>query len=820
MKLLMTFVLGMLVWFAMSPFSAVSANNYKNLVPAKPVVPQKAVPFTTAEVRLLEGPFKASQDTAAKYLLRLDLDRLLAPYRAGVGLPAKASAYPGWETKTLPGVGLAFYLSGISRLYATTGLDEYGKRMRYVLDELNACQKQSGGFLLGTTNGRAILTRVEREGRYKGFSSWNGTGEATPYYSMEKLFSGLRDAWRIGQQRQALEIAIRLADWLEGHMSHLSDTQLQELMTAEFGGMNWVLADLYADTGDPRYLAMSKRWQHRWLTDALAQGRDDLAEKHANAQFPKISGLAARYPYSGDAADLNTARFFWESVVRHHSYATGGNSESEHFGPPDVLGDKLTPFTEENCNSYNMLRLTSLLFSIEPRVEYADFLERVLYNHILPAQHHDDGRVCYFLPLAPGAAKIYEDSFEEFTCCVCSGMDSYVRHGEYIYGHGANNLFLNLFVASEVNWADKGVTLRQETAFPESELTTLRITCRQPVEFALNVRYPAWAARGMTVRINGTGQPLNGKPGEYCRFARTWRDGDEVEVKIPFSLRTEELPGDSNRIALFCGPILLAGEVAPSTGWPGAADSAATVLLPGGKPLDQWLAPVGNPLTFTTTIAAPKQVKLKPFYQTGEEPYAVYWERLTSMHWKQRAAAWAARVAENRRREERTVDWVDVGNTASETAHGLQGKSTCRQVPLGTITAEGAASPPPTITSHQRVGILQTRNFRLTTGPNSFGYRVKVPDKEPAELICTFFGRQPYPVSNRLFYRITVDGKTVAQERLEADRSFTTGLHVKVIPIPIEMTAGKSAVQILFEPDKGARTDNLMELRVITAAKK
>jgi DUF1680 family protein len=786
--------------------------------PAVPQMPPIAKAFTTGEVRLLPGPFQDSQDAAARYLLSLDLDRLLAPYRTSVGLPAKAPAYPGWETNTLPGVGLAFYLSGLARLQALSadGAGEYGGRMQRILDELAECQEKGQGYLLGTTNGRSILARVEREGYWKGFGAFNGAGEATPYYAMEKLFSGLRDAYRIARQPRALAIAVRLADWLERHLAQLDDARLEALMQVEFGGMNWVLADLYADTGDARYLAMARRWRHRWLTDALAAGRDELAGKHGNAQFPKISGLVAQYPFTGDAADLRTARFFWERVARHHSYATGGNSESEHFGPPDQLGGTLTPYTEENCNSYNMLRLTSLLHGIEPRGEYADFLERVMFNHLLPAQHRTDGRVCYFLPLAPGSKKVFEHPYEEFTCCVCSGMDSYVRHADYIYSRGADDLWVNLYAASELTWAEKGVTLRQETRFPFEEATTLRLRLRAPVQFRLQLRHPRWATHGMTVRINGVAQTVGGGPGEFWGIGRLWRDGDVVAVGLPLALRTEPLPGDPTRVALLAGPILLAGEVAASTAWPDPADTAATLLVSNGRPLAEWLKPGAEPLQFKAAVARPGEVRVKPFFQTDEELYTVYWEALSDEQWREREAQWTRLQAERQRREARTVDRVEVGNPASEAAHGFKGAGTVRLPPAALTPAAVGAAPRGTyITLHHRTGFLPERNYRVALAPSSFSYRLQVPKEGPADLVCTFFGRCPYPRPLRLNYQVKIDGVTVATEKVTTTDGFPTFLHEKVIALPPELTAGKSAIEVAFVPGPGGRTENVMEVRVV-----
>ena len=346
----------------------VSCRNSQDFVPkANQLVPVKASGFSIGEVKLLDGPFKESQDAEAKYLLSLDLDRLLSPFLTESGLKPKAPAYPGWETRSLPGVALSFYLSGASRLYKLTGNEIYQKNLKYLLSGLSECQAKNDGYLLGSRSGKEVFKKLETDGYYPEFSNW-GEGHGEPYYVLEKLFSGLIDAYRICNNQDALRIATNLADWLERHMSHISDTELQKIMNEEYGGMNWVLSDMYVITGNEKYLAMSKRWEDDHVTIPLKKGIDVLTGIHANTQFPKMSGLAARYPYTADSSDLKGATFFWDRVVSHRTYVTGGNSESEYFWPLDSLSNTLTPFTEENCNVYNMLKLTSLLYKIEPKV--------------------------------------------------------------------------------------------------------------------------------------------------------------------------------------------------------------------------------------------------------------------------------------------------------------------------------------------------------------------------------------------------------------------------------------------------------------------
>jgi uncharacterized protein len=392
-------------------------------------VPQKTYGFNVGEVKLLDGPFKESQDAEAKYLLSLDIDRLLAPFRSEAGLEPKAESYPGWELN-LPGVALSFYLSGASRLYLLTGEKKYLENINHILDELEICQSRNEGYLMGGKGLKQVFEKLSKEGYYEDWAWGDGYGE--PFYCLEKLYSGLIDIYRICNNKKALKILVNLTEWLDKHISHLSDEDMQKIMSVEFGGMNWVLSDMYVITGNKRYLAMSKRWQDNQVMVPMTKGIDVLIGKHGNTQFPKISGLAARYPYTADSSDLKGATFFWESVVNHRTYVTGGNTESEYFRSRDSLSNALTPFTAENCNEYNMLKLTSLLFKIEPRVEYADFIERTLFNHILSTQNTEDGRVCYHLPLIPGGERYYLPLYDEFSCCVCSAMDSYTRHSEYI----------------------------------------------------------------------------------------------------------------------------------------------------------------------------------------------------------------------------------------------------------------------------------------------------------------------------------------------------------------------------------------------------
>jgi DUF1680 family protein len=769
--------------------SSSCTNSGEYLPKAKQIVPQKAFSFKIGEVKLLDGPFKESQDAEAKYLLSLDLDRLVAPFRTESGLEPKAKAYPGWETNSLPGVAASFYLSGVSRLYAHTGEEIYLKNLNYILDEMSLCQSKNDGYLLGSRGGKELFSKLEKEGFYPGFNDWsNGHGE--PYYVLEKLFSGLIDAYRICNNQKALTIVTDLTNWLDRHMSHISDTDMEKIMGVEYGGMNWVLSDMYVITGNKKYLEMSKRWHDSEVIVPMTKGVDVLTAIHANTQFPKMSGLAARYPYTGDPGDLLAAEFFWESVVNHRTYVTGGNSESEYFCPKDSMSHTLTPYTEENCNEYNMLKLTSLLYSIDPRVEYANYMERTLFNHILSAQNPADGKICYFLPLMPGAERVYHSLFESFSCCVCSGLDSYTRHSEYIYAHNGSDIFVNLFIASELNWKDKGISLRQETNFPREDFTAFKFECSKETEAGLLIRNPEWLSEPLTIKINGELQSIAPSNG-YIGLKRKWKTGDIVEIRLPMNIRIESTPDDKNRIALFHGPILLAGEFGKEEADELTEVNEAPALVPGDKPVDQWLKPAGDPLQYVLTISRPKQVNLKPFFALKTGAYAVYWQNMTEKDWQKRIAMNEKRKLEQEHLERITIDKVIVGNEDSENKHMLTGKSRA---------GKGNG------------GILNDLIWRTATDKEGFSYILKVPSDAPASLVCKFMGRVQYENWN---CKIKIDTTGIALLQRGKDDSYPVNPFEYTFPIPGGLTKGKKTVKVSFEVGAANRMPRLMEVRVI-----
>ncbi|MCA1619983.1 MAG: glycoside hydrolase family 127 protein [Acidobacteria bacterium] len=748
-------------------------------------VRREARDFDLADVRLLDGPFKRAMALDAEYLLQLDPDRLLSWFRKEAGLKPKGAVYGGWEAQGIAGHSLGHYLTACSMMYAATGDARFRQRVGYVVDELERCQKANGGgYVAAIPGGKKIFREVAAgDIRSKGFDL---NGGWVPWYTMHKLFAGLLDAHRHCASAKALAVVRGLADWAERTTAGLTDEQFQRMLAAEHGGMNESLAELYARTGDERYLRLSRRFHHRAVLDPLARREDRLAGLHANTQIPKVIGLARVHELTGDMPARAAAEFFWERVVGHHSYVIGGNSEGEHFGPPDKLDARLGQSTCETCNTYNMLKLTRHLFTWRPAGVYADYYERALYNHILASQNPEDGMFCYFVPLKPGAQKTYSTPYDSFWCCVGTGMENHARYGEAIYFRGEDALWVNLFIPSELRWKERGLTLRQETHYPDEETVRLSFDARKPTPLALRVRYPAWATEGMTVSVNGRPQQLNAKPGGFVEVRRVWRRGDQVELKIPMSLRLEAMPDNPNRAAVLYGPTVLAGEL-------GLEDEAGVgglvsvpVMVTENRPLHEWIRPVeGRPSTFRTTGAGrPRDVTLYAFHRMHGRRYTVYWDLFTPREWSEREAEYKAEVERARRLEALTVDFAQPGEMQPERDHRMQGERT-------------------------EAGEHSGRKWRHARDGGWVSFELKVMPREPVSLVCTYWGSETGPRN----FDILVDGVRVATQSLQNDRP---GQFFDVTyPIPVELTRGREKVTVRFQARPGNTAGGLYGLRVV-----
>ena len=742
----------------------------------KPAITPKVAPFPLADVRLLDGPFKDGQDRAVKYLLSLEPDRFLANFREEAGLPPKAKHYGGWESRGVSGHAGGHYLSACALAFAATGDKQFLDRVNYFVEELAACQQANGnGYVAAIPNGQKVYAEVAAGNiRSAGFDL---NGCWVPNYTMHKVFAGLRDAYRLGGNSNALAVERGLADWFEKTHANLAEEQMQKIMVAEHGGLNETFADLYADTGDARYLKLSRRFHHRAILDPLARQEDILPGKHANTQIPKIIGLATRYELTGDANDRAAADFFWDRVVNHHSYVTGGHCDHEHFGAPDKLNDRLSTMTTETCNVYNMLKLTEHVFGWDANPAAADFYERALLNHIRGTQH-PDGRVIYNLSLQPGHHKEYQSPYDGFTCCVGSGMENHVKYGEAIYFHDAAGLWVNLYLASEVRWRTRGATLRQETAFPFSDTSTFTVSCEHPGEWTLQLRRPYWATQGMSVRVNGEAVDVTAKPSSYAALRRTWMNGDKVEVTLPMALRTESMPDNPKRIAVFHGPTLLAANLGAVNDPAAGGTFYVPALVTDGRPVANWVKPIaGEKLTFETKgVGRPRDVRLEPFFALHDRRYTVFLDEFDAAQWQAREASYRAGQERLKQLEARTLDVLRIGEMQPERDHELKGAKTSAGEALG-------------------------RKWRHATDGGWFAFKLKVQPGQANELVVTYWGSDGG--GNRLF-DILIDDRTIATQRLEKNRpeEFFDVTYV----IPPALTQGKSEVMVKFQahPDSWA----------------
>ena len=598
----------------------------------------KAAAFELSEVRLLDGPFKSAQDLDATYLLSLDPERLLHNFRVNAGLPSTAKPLGGWESPTieLRGHFVGHYLSACSMMYQSTGRQEFKDRVDYLVTELGKCQDKLGtGYL-------SAFPASEFDRLEAGQHVW------APYYTVHKILAGLLDAYRFCGNQKALEMATRMADYFDGRIAKLSPEQIERMLHTvgrgpgtEFGGMSEALHDLYGFTGNPEHLKLASTFDRAWFLDPLADGQDKLAGLHANCHIPQVEGFARHYELTGDEGCRDAADFFWDIVTGRHSFVTGSNSFAEHFAKPGVEASQLSPTTGETCNTYNMLKLTRHLFEWDPQAKYADYYERALYNHILGSIDPDTGTTIYFLSLLPGHFKVYGTPTESFWCCNGTGVENHAKYGDSIYFHSPDGqtLWVNLYIASELQWKEKGLTLRQETQFPVESTSTLLVSTTHPQRLAVKLRVPVWATAGVSVKVNGQPQDATAAPESYLTLDRQWIDGDKIELSLPMKLTLYRAMDLKDNVALLYGPIVLAGELGHDH-MP-LSDHATdqnkyNKIRPGTVPAlvtddanpEDWLKPVpGKPLTFTTDhVGEPNDATLIPLYDIHHECYTVYWK--------------------------------------------------------------------------------------------------------------------------------------------------------------------------------------------------
>lgn len=603
--------------------------------------------FALSEVTLLDGPFKHAQDLNVDVLLKYDVDRLLVPFLKEAGLTPKGESFPNWDG--LDGHVGGHYLTALAIHYASTGNEECKRRMEYMIAELKRCQQKNGnGYIGGVPNGARLWEELKKGNVQLIWKYW------VPWYNVHKIYAGLRDAWLYAGNEEARQMFLDLCDWGLTVIAPLTDTQMEQMLENEFGGMDEVYADAYQMTGNEKYLHAAKRFSHHWLLDSMAAGVDNLDNKHANTQVPKVVGYQRIAELCDDKTYDEAARFFWHTVVDTRSLALGGNSRREHFAAKDdcksYVDDREGP---ESCNTNNMLKLTEGLFRMSPEARYADFFERAMYNHILSTQHPQHGGYVYFTSARPAHYRVYSAPNSAMWCCVGTGMENHGKYGEFIYTHVHDSLFVNLFVASELNWKKEGIKLRQNTRFPNEEGSKLTVFLKRSKQFKLMIRYPHWVKKGeMKIVCNGKDYAADASPSSYVCIDRKWKDGDVVEIQMPMHVTLEELPNVPEYVAIMRGPVLLGarmgtehldGLVADDSRWGHIASGELvpvyeTPFLIGEREdilekLNQMKPVAGKPFSYTVPglfrEAKYADLILEPFWQIHDSRYMMYWLSMT-----------------------------------------------------------------------------------------------------------------------------------------------------------------------------------------------
>lgn len=594
-----------------------------------------ATPFPMEQVRLLDGPFLEAAKTNHDYLSSLPEERLVHNFRVNAGLPSSAEPLGGWEDPQceLRGHYTGHFLSASALMYASTGDEAVKAKGDAIVADLAKCQQKFGNGYLSAFP-QSFFDRL-RDGR----------GVWAPFYTLHKIMAGNLDMYTYCHNEQALAVAEGLAGWIGHWTTGISDAHMQRILQTEYGGMNESLFNLFGLTGKGEYFFIGRRFEKPAFFDPLAGHRDELKGLHVNTHIPEVIGAARRYELTGEPYYHEVAKYFWDEVTEERCYATGGTSNGEHWRTdPGNLSTELSVSSEECCCGYNMLKLTRHLHQWTADPRYMDYYERTLFNSRLGTQHPDNGLKMYYLPLETGYWKFFNSKFNSFWCCTGTGSEEFSKFNDSIYSRNDHEAFVNLFIASEARWPEKGLTIRQQTRFPEQEGTSLVVKAKEPVAAGINIRIPSWAVDGGSVTLNGKPLPAFSSPGSYLNINRTWADGDRLEVKLPMRLHAEALLGDPTQQAVLYGPIVLAGRL----GQDGLteqmqydADHGPTELAPRGRPegtmavdmkfTDEvqsapWVEPVpGQPLVFRTT-GQQSAATLIPLNRVFGERYGVYWK--------------------------------------------------------------------------------------------------------------------------------------------------------------------------------------------------
>lgn len=761
--------------------------------------------FPIGDVTLLDGPLKQARDLNIQTLLQYDCDRLLAPYRKEAGLTPKAKTYPNWDG--LDGHVGGHYLTAMA-LNAATGDEECRRRMEYMIGELEECadaynrnHPEWGKGYVGGFPGSAKLWSAFKKGDFGiYFGSW------APFYNLHKMYAGLRDAWLYCDNEKAKSLFLGFCDWAIDLTAGLSDEQMEHMLGNEHGGMNEVLADAYAITKDEKYLECAKRFSHKRLFTPMSQRQDCLDNMHANTQVPKVIGFERISELSGNEIYHTASAYFWDVVTGRRSLAFGGNSRREHFPSNDACTDFINDIDgPESCNTNNMLKLTENLHRRNPEARFADYYELATFNHILSTQHPEHGGYVYFTPARPRHYRNYSAPNEAMWCCVGTGMENHGKYGQFIYSKKGDALYVNLFVASELNWKEKGIKLRQETDFPYSESSKITLT-EGKGKFTMLVRYPGWVKPGeFSVTVNGEQVPLISGPSSYVAIDRKWKKNDVIELTFPMHNSVKYLPNVPQYIALMHGPIMLGMKTGTEDMAHLIADDSRFGQYASGKKLSTDQAPIlinndiesianqlqpipGKPLhfTLTTRMENPIHNELQPFFEIHDSRYMMYWLALSEDNYKGHLAQLAKAEQERQALEASTVDKVQPGEQQPETDHRME-------------------------TDQSFTGNTNDCFWRDANNGHYFSYLMQTKGQENIALRLKYWGVGEWKSHE---FDIFVDDVLVKSVN-NTGKYRISEFKYEVYDIPAELLKGKTQVRVKFVAKPGKQIGEIYEVRLI-----
>ncbi len=782
-----------------------------SIAPALGVVAQDKLykdEFPLGDITLLDGPLKHARDLNVQVLLKYDCDRMLAPYRKEAGLQPRKPSYPNWDG--LDGHVGGHYLSALA-INAATGNEECRKRMEYMISELQLVLDANNqrpeawchNYIGGVPNSAKMWTAFSKGDFGSYFGTW------APFYNIHKMYAGLRDAWLYCGNEQAKNLFLKFCDWAVDITRDLNDEQMEKMLGNEHGGMNEVLADAYAITGEQKYLDCARRFSHRMLLVPLENGKDCLDNMHANTQIPKVIGYQRIAELAHDVQYHNASEYFWEIVTRQRSLAFGGNSRREHFPTKENCIDYINDIDgPESCNTYNMLKLTENLNRVKPDGMYGDFYETAMFNHILSAQHPQHGGYVYFTSARPRHYRNYSAPNEAMWCCVGTGMEDHGKYGQFVWTHDKgvkaedDALYVNLFVASELNWKNRKMVIRQQTAFPYAETSVVEVA-KGKGTFILKVRKPSWC-ENFTVKGVGFDADSYEENGFVC-MKRKWKKGDQVKISMPMHAYIKPMINVPQYVAIMYGPILLGmksgtedmrGLIADDSrfgqyaGGKKLALDEAPILLP--KHLDDIaknLKPVpAKPLHFKLATHMENTIdgELQPFFEIHDSRYMMYWLALGENDYKAYMQKLADEEKARQALEARTVDKVNPGEQQPETDHRME-------------------------TDDSNKGNTEGIFFRDAKDGHYFSYLMQTKGETNLSLQLKFWGQDEWRTSE---FDIYVNDKLLCSVN-NSHRWRTTQFKTVDYAIPSEFVKGKKEIRVKFVAHKGKQVGQIYGVRLV-----